>query len=209
MEDVLDLYAEPYDPQRPKVNFDETSKQLLADTRAPLPVQAGQPRRYDYTYEREGTRNLFLFCEPQTGWRHIAVTVQRTKVDFAHQMQCLVDERYPEAEVIRVVLDNLNTHKSASLYEAVAPAEARRLAKKLEFHYTPQHGSWLNMAEIEFSILARQCLDRRIPDEATLKQEVHAYQVRRNAEQATIDWRFSVSDARHKLHRLYPSPSLR
>jgi len=209
MEDVLDLYAEPYDPQRPKVNFDETSKQLLADTRAPLPVQAGQPRRYDYTYEREGTRNLFLFCEPQTGWRHIAVTVQRTKVDFAHQMQCLVDERYPEAEVIRVVLDNLNTHKSASLYEAFAPAEARRLAKKLEFHYTPQHGSWLNMAEIEFSILARQCLDRRIPDEATLKQEVHAYQVRRNAEQATIDWRFSVSDARHKLHRLYPSPSLR
>jgi hypothetical protein len=191
------------------VNFDETSKQLLADTRAPLPAHAGQPRRYDYTYEREGTRNLFMFCEPQTGWRHIAVTGRRTKVDFAHQMQWLVDERYPEAEVIRVVLDNLNTHKPASLYEAFAPEEARRLAKKLELHYTPKHGSWLNMAEIELSILARQCLDRRIPDEATLKQEVHAYQMRRNAEQATIDWRFSVSDARQKLQRLYPSPLMR
>lgn len=209
MEEVLDLYAEPYDPQRPKVNFDETSKQLLADTRAPLPAHAGQPRRYDYSYEREGTRNLFLFCEPQTGWRHIAVTARRTKVDFAHQMQWLVDEGYPKAEVIRVVLDNLNTHKPASLYEAFPPEEARRLVKKLEFHYTPKHGSWLNMAEIEFSILARQCLDRRIPDEATLKQEVHAYQVRRNAERATIDWRFSIRDARHKLRRLYPSPLLR
>lgn len=209
MEDVLDLYAEPYDPQRPTVTFDETSKQLLADTRAPLPAQAGQPCRYDYTYSREGTRNLFVFCDPQAGWRHIAVTAQRTKVDFAQQMQWLVDERYPEAEVIRVVLDNLNTHKPASLYEAFAPAEARRLAKKLDFHYTPKHGSWLNMAEIELSILARQCLDRRIPDEATLKQEVHAYQVRRNAAHATIDWQFSVSDARRKLHRLYPSPLLR
>jgi hypothetical protein len=209
MEDVLDLYAEPYDPKRPTVTFDETSKQLLADTRAPLPAQAGQPARYDYTYAREGTRNLFVFCEPRAGWRHIAVTEQRTKVDFAQQMQWLVDERYPKAEVIRVVLDNLNTHKPASLYEAFAPAEARRLVKRLEFHYTPKHGSWLNMAEIELSILARQCLDRRIPDEATLKQEVHAYQVRRNAEHATIDWRFSVSDARHKLYRLYPSPLLR
>jgi hypothetical protein len=209
MEDVLDLYAEPYDPKRPKVNFDESSKQLLADTRASLPAQAGHPRRYDYTYEREGTRNLFVFCEPQAGWRHIAVTVHRTKVDFAQQMQWLVDERYPEAEVIRVVLDNLNTHKPASLYEAFAPAEARRLAKKLEFHYTPKHGSWLNMAEIELSILARQCLDRRIADEASLKQEVQAYQVRRNAERATINWQFSVSDARHKLYRLYPSPLVR
>jgi len=209
MEDVLDLYAEPYDPKRPKVNFDETSKQLLADTRSPLPAQAGQPRRYDYAYEREGTRNLFMFCEPQAGWRHIAVTAQRTKVDFAQQMQWLVDARYPKAEVIRVVLDNLNTHKPASLYEAFAPVEARRLVKKLEFHYTPKHGSWLNMAEIELSILARQCLDRRIPDEATLKQEVHAYQVRRNAKHASIDWQFSVSDARRKLHRLYPSPLLR
>jgi hypothetical protein len=209
MEDVLDLYAEPYAPQRPKVTFDETSKQLLADTRAPLPARAGQPGRYDYSYEREGTRNLFLFCEPHTGWRHIAVTAQRTKVDFAHQMRWLVDERYPQAEVIRVVLANLNTHKPASLYEAFAPQEARRLAKKLEFHYTPKHGRWLNMAEIEFSILARQCLARRIPDDATLKHEVLAYQVRRNAERATIDWRFSLSDARTKLHRLYPSPLVR
>jgi hypothetical protein len=208
-EDVLDLYAEPYGPQRPKVNFDETSKQLIADKHEPLPAQGGQPRRYDYEYERGGTRNLFLFCEPQAGWRQITVTAQRTKVDCAHQMQWLVDERYPEAEVIRVVLDNLNTHKPASLYEAFAPAEARRLAKKLESHYTPKHGSWLNMAEIELSVLARQCLDRRIPDEATLKQAVQAYQARRNAEQATIDWRFSVSDARQKLQRLYPSTLMR
>ena len=209
MEDVLDLYAEPHDPQRPTVNFDETSKQLLADTRAPLPARAGQPRRYDYTYERAGTRNLFLFCEPQTGWRHIAVTEQRTKVDFARQMQWLVDERYPAAEVIRVVLDNLNTHRPASLYEAFAPEEARRLAKKLEFHYTPKPGRWLNMAEIELSILARQCLGRRIPDEATLKREVDADQERRKAAKAAIDWRFSVDDARQKLPRLYPSNLLR
>jgi transposase len=209
MEDVLDLYAEPYDPRRPRVNFDETSKQLLADKHQPLPARPDQPARYDYEYEREGTRNLFMFCEPQAGWRHIAVTAQRTKVDFARQMQWLVDERYPRAEVIRVVLDNLNTHKPASLYEAFAPAEARRIAKKLEFHYTPKHGSWLNMAEIELSILARQCLGRRIPDEATLKREVLAYQERRNAAQATIDWRFSVEDARQKLHRLYPSALLR
>jgi len=209
MEDVLDLYAEPYDAKRPKVNFDESSKQLLADTRSPLPAHSGQPRRYDYTYARDGTRNLFLFCEPQAGWRQITVTERRTKVDFAHQMKWLVDDRYPEADIIRLVVDNLNTHKAASLYEAFAPEEARRIAKKLEFHYTPKHGSWLNMAEIEFSVLSRQCLDRRIPDEATLRQEVHAYQVRRNAEQATIDWRFSVSDARQKLHRLYPSPLLR
>jgi hypothetical protein len=209
MEDVLDLYAEPYDPQRPKVNFDETSTQLLAETRPPLPAQPGQPTRSDYTYKRNGTRNVFLCCEPQAGWRQMTVTEHRTKVDFAHQMQWLVEERYPEAEKIRVVLDNLNTHKPASLYEAFAPEEARRIAKKLEFHYTPKHGSWLNMAEIELSLLARQCLARRIPDEATLRQEVRAHQERRNAEQATIDWRFSVEDARQKLHRLYPSALMR
>ena len=209
MEDVLDLYAEPSDPQRPTVTCDETSKQLLADTRAPLPAQAGQPVRYDYPYARGGTRNSFVFCEPRAGWRHIAVTAQRTKGDFAQQMQGSVDERYPKAEVIRVVLDNLNTPKPASLYDAFAPAEARRLVKRLEFHYTPKHGSGLNMAGIELSILARQCLDRRIPDEATLKQAVHAYQVRRNAAHATIDWRFSPSDARTKLYRLYPAPLVR
>ena len=205
MEDVLEVYAEPYDPARPKVNFDETNKQLIQETRQPLPAQPGQPQRYDDEYARNGTRNLFLFVEPQAGRRHVHVTEQRTKVDFAHEMQWLVDEGYPEAIVIRVVLDNLNTHKIASLYEAFEPAEARRIARKLELHYTPKHGSWLNMAEIELSVLQHQCLDRRIPDEATLKREIAAWEEQRNAEQATIDWRFSVTDARKKLKRLYPS----
>src|SRR5262245_14641433 len=180
MEDVLEVYAEPYDPSRPKVNFDETNKQLIQETRTPLPAQPGRAQRYDYEYERNGTRNLFLFVEPQTGWRHIEVTEQRTKRDFAHQMQWLVDEGYPEATVIRVVLDKLNTHKIASLYEACEPAEARRIARKLELHYPPKHGSWLNMAEIELSILQRQCLDRRIPDEATLKHAIAAWEPQRN-----------------------------
>ena len=207
MEDVLDLYATPYDPRRPKVNFDEKSKQLIEEKRLPLPAQTGQRERYDYEYKRNGTRNLFVCCEPQAGWRHIEVTRRRTHRDFAQQMKWLVEERYPGAEVIRVVLDNLNTHKIASLYEAFAPAEARRIARKLEFHPTPKHGSWLNMAEIELSILERQCLDRRIPDEEALKAEVAAYEARRNGEKATIDWRFTVDDARAKLKRLYPSPS--
>jgi hypothetical protein len=207
MEDVLDLYEEPYDPRRPKVNFDETSKQLIAEKREPVPTAPGQPARYDYEYQRNGTRNLFMLTEPQAGWRHIAVTAHRTMQDFAHQMHWLVDEAYPAATVIRVVLDNLNTHKPASLYETFAPAEARRLLKKLEFHYTPKHGSWLNMAEIELSILSRQCLDRRIPDDATLQREVTAYEDIRNAAKATITWRFTTTDARKKLHRLYPSTS--
>lgn len=207
MEDVLDLYAEPFDEKRPKVNFDETSKQLIAETRIGLEAKAGRVQRYDYEYQRNGTRNLFMICEPQAGWRHVAITERRTKVDFAHQMKWLVDVRYPEAEVIRVILDNLNTHKVASLYEAFEPAEARRIAKKLEFHPTPKHGSWLNMAEIELSILQRQCLDRRIGDKEILRREVGAYEQRRNAEQATIDWQFTVADARVKLHRLYPSRS--
>ncbi len=207
MEDVLELYAEPYDPKRPKVNFDETSKQLIAETHQPLPAQPGRSQRFDYEYEREGTRNLFLFIEPQAGFRHVNVTAQRTMIDFAHQMKWLVDEAYPEAEVIRVVLDNLNTHKAASLYEAFEPAEARRIVKKLEFHYTPKHGSWLNMAEIELSVLQRQCLARRIPDEEMLKREIAAWEAQRNRAQATIDWRFSVTDAREKLKRLYPSRS--
>jgi hypothetical protein len=208
MEDVLDLYAEPYDPQRPKVNFDETSKQLIKETHAPLPAEPGHPARYDYEYERNGTRNLFLFVEPQAGWRHVVVTEQRTMIDFAQQMKWLVEERYPQVDKIRVVLDNLNTHRPASLYEAFPPEEARRLLTKLEFHYTPKHGSWLNMAEIEFSVLQRQCLARRIPTEATLTRAVAAWETQRNAEQATIDWRFSSADARKKLQRLYPSPSL-
>ena len=207
MEDVLELYAEPYDARRPKVNFDETGKQLIKETRTPLPAQPGQPPRYDYEYEREGTRNLFLFIEPQAGFRHVTVTNRRTRIDFARQMKWLVDEAYPEAEVIRVVLDNLNTHKAASLYEAFAPEEARRIVKKLEFHYTPKHGSWLNMAEIELSVLQRQCLNRRLPDEATLVHEVGAWEKERNEKQATIDWRFSITDAREKLKRLYPSRS--
>ena len=205
MEDVLDLYAEPYDPMRPKVNFDETSKQLIKETRQELPARPGQPPRYDYEYERQGTRNLFLCIEPQAGWRHINVTEQRTMLDFAHQMKWLVEVAYPEAAVVRLVLDNLNTHRAASVYEAFAPEEARRIVKKLEFHYTPKHGSWLNMAEIELSVLQRQCLDRRIADETTLVHEIAAWEKERNEKQATIDWRFSVTDAREKLKRLYPS----
>ena len=205
MEDVLDLYEEPYDPTRPQVNFDETSKQWIAETRVPLPPKPGTLARYDYEYQRNGTCNLFMFCEPQAGWRHIAVTAQRTMLDFAEHMRWLVDEQYPDAKVIRVVLDNLNTHKPASLYEAFAPAEARRILKKLELHYTPKHGSWLNMAEIELSILQRQCLARRIPDEVMLTREITAYADARNAAHATITWRFTTTAAREKLHRLYPS----
>jgi DDE superfamily endonuclease len=205
MEDVLDLYAEPYDGRRPKVNFDEKSVQLIAEKRLPLPTQPGQVGRYDYEYERRGTANLFVFCEPQAGWRHITATTQRTMVDFAHQMKWLVDEQYPAAERIRVVLDQLNTHKPASLYEAFAPEEAGRIRRKLEFHFTPKHGSWLNMAEIELSILQRQCLARRLPDIATLTDHLTAYEERRNKERATIDWRFTTREARIKLHRLYPS----
>jgi hypothetical protein len=209
MEDVLAVYAEPYDPTRPKVNFDETNRQLLADVQPPLPAAPGQPQRYDAEYQRGGTRNLFIHVEPQAGWRHVAVTERRTKHDCAQQMRWLVDERYPDALRIRVVLDQLNTHSPASLYEAFPPAEARRLVEKLEFHYTPKHGSWLNMAEIELSVLQRPCLDRRIPDEATLIREVAAWEAQRNQEQATIAWRFSITDAREKLKRLYPSPSVR
>ena len=207
MEDVLDLYGEPYDPKRPNVCFDETSKQLVAETRSPIRPKPGRRERFDYEYQRIGTRNLFMLCEPMAGWRHVAVTERRTMVDFAHQMRWLVDEAYPEAEKIRVVLDNLNTHRPASLYQAFQPAEARRVLKRLEFHYTPKHGSWLNMAEIEFSVFSKQCLDRRIGDEEILKREIAALEAQRNQAQATIDWRFSTGDARVKLHHLYPSVS--
>lgn len=209
MEDVLAVSATSYDPRYPKVNFDETNRQLLAEVYPPLPAAPGQPQRYDAEYKREGTRNLFIHVEPQAGWRHVEVTARRTKRDFAQQMQWLVDERYPDATRIRVVLDQLNTPGPASLYEAFAPAAARRLVEKLEFHYTPKHGSWLNRAEIELSVLQRQCLDRRIPDEATLIREVAAWEAQRNQEHATIDWRFSITDAREKLKRLYPLPSVR
>jgi hypothetical protein len=205
MEDVLDLYAEPYDPARPSVNFDETSKQLVAETRIPLPMEPGKPERIDYEYERRGTANLFLVTEPLSGWRHVDVTDRRTKHDFAQQMRELVDRHFPAADRIRVVLDNLNTHTPAALYEAFSPDEARRILRKLEFHYTPVHGSWLNMAELEFSMLSRQCLNRRIGDRDTLVTEVAAWEAARNRQRATIHWQFTVDDARRKLHRLYPS----
>ena len=205
MEDVLDLYAEAYDRAHPTVCFDETSKQLIAETRIPLPMAPGKPERVDYEYERKGTANLFLVTEPRTGWRHVDVTDRRTKHDFARQMRDLVDRHFPNAERIRVVLDNLNTHTRSALYEAFPPAEARRLLRKLEFHYTPVHGSWLNMAEIEFSLLARQCLNRRSGDRDTLVTEIAAWENARNEQRASIRWQFTVDDARHKLHRLYPS----
>ena len=204
MEDVLDLYAEPYDPARPVVCFDETSTQLLADTRPPIPAKPGRPRREDYEYVRGGTRNLFLTCEPLAGWRHVAVTERRTTQDFAHQMRWLVDEAYPDVPEIRVVLDNLNTHRTASLYQTFPAEEARRIAKRLEFHYTPKHGSWLNMAEIEFSIFSRGCLGQPLPDEESLCLEVLALEEERNQALARINWRFGIQDARAKLHRLYP-----
>ena len=187
------------------VCFDETSTQLLGETRPALPPRPGLPLRQDYEYRREGTRNLFLACEPLAGWREVAVTERRTMRDFAHQMRWLVDEAYPEIPVVRVVLDNLNTHRMASLYEAFPAAEARRIAQRLEFHYTPKHGSWLNMAEIEFSVLSRSCLRQRLPDEDALRRETLALVQERNAAQATINWRFNTRDARTKLHRLYPS----
>ncbi len=207
MEDVLDLYAEPYDAQRPVVCFDESSTQLLAETREPLPAKPGRPRREDYEYVRAGTRNLFLACEPKAGWRHVAITQQRTMQDFAHQMRWLVDEAYPDVPVVRVVLDNLNTHREASLYEAFPAPEARRMAKRLEFHYMPKHGSWLNMAEMEFSVLARACLRGRNPDEESLEKAVNANVSERNAAAAPINWRFTAKDARRKLSRLYPCHS--
>ena len=195
----------PYDPQRPVVCFDETSTQLLSETRPALPAQPERPRRQGYEYRREGTRNLFLACcEPLAGWRHVAVTQRRTMQDFAHQMRWLVYEAYPEVGVVRVVLDNLNTHRMASLYETFPAPEARRIAQRLEFHYTPKHGSWLNMAEIEFSVLSRCCLRQRLPGEDALQREVQSLVAERNAAQAIINWRFNTPDARTKLHRLYP-----
>jgi len=204
MEDVLDVYERPYDPHRPVVCFDETSKQLIEETRLPIPAVPGHRERYDYEHKRNGTRNLFMFFEPLRGWRHLEVTERRTAVDFAHQMKWLVDRVYPHAEVICVVLDNLNTHNIASLYKTFEPPEARRIARRLEFHHTPKHGSWLDMAEIEFSVFARQCLNRRIPDELTLKRECAALELERNIVHASVNWQFTSRDARTKLKSLYP-----
>jgi len=205
MEDVLDVYHRPYDPAHPVVCMDETSTQLLRDVVTPLPPAPGRPARADYEYERGGVVSLFLFCEPLQARRWVDVQEHRTRTDWAHQIRDLVDIRYPGAERIVLVMDNLNIHSPASLYEAFAPAEAKRLADKLEIHHTPKHGSWLNMAEIELSVLSRQCLDRRIPDEATLKEEVATWQAWRDRTGGTVDWRFTTADARIKLKRLYPS----
>lgn len=207
MEDVLDVYARPYDPKRPQVCFDELPVQLIAETRRPLPPTPGQPERFDYEYKRNGTRNLFVFFQPLAGWRHILITEHRTKVDYAQAIRYLVDELFPEAEVVVIVGDNLNTHTPAALYEAFEPAEAKRILDRLEFHYTPKHGSWLNMVEIELSVLSDQCLDKRIPDGESLEREIRAWQVERNKQRATVNWRFSSSDARVKLERLYPNLS--
>jgi len=207
MEDLLDLYAEEFDPLRPVVCFDELPYQLVAETCLPLPLQPGKPLRYDYEYRRNGTCNLFMFFQPLASWRHVEVTEQRTKRDFAYRMKDLVDVHFPEAEVIRVVLDNLNTHSPAALYEVFEPQEARRIVRKLEFHYTPKHGSWLNMAEIEISVLERQCLDRRLAEVPIVRSEVAAWETLRNNQHATVDWRFTTTKARSKLEFLYPSKS--
>lgn len=204
MEDVLDLYAEPFKTRYPMICFDERPVQLIADVYDPLPMQVGQPRRYDYEYKRNGTCNLFIMCQPLAGWRSVKATARRTKIDFALCMQELVDVHFPQADIIRVVLDNLNTHTPGALYEAFSPQEARRILRKLEFHYTPKHGSWLNMAEIEISILSRQCLKQRIASLDNLQPLVHDWTLRRNAKKATINWCFDVTKARTKLAHLYP-----
>ncbi len=205
MEDVLAVYTRPYNPRYPQVCLDEISKQLLAEVVSPLPLAPGQPVREDYEYARGGTANLFIVCEPLRGWRHLTGTARRTKVDWAHCVKELVDVHYPDAEKIVLVMDNLNTHTPASLYEAFAPAEAKRLTDRLEIHYTPKHGSWLNIAEIELSVLGRQCLDRRIADTARLMREVAAWEDGRNGADAVVNWRFTMADARISLKHLYPS----
>ena len=205
MEDLLDLYHKPYDPMHPVVCFDEATQQLIAEKRAALPLKPGQLRRYDYEYERLGTANIFMFSEPLAGWRHVKVTAQRTLIDYAHCMKYLVDERYPAVEIVHVVQDNLNTHTPASLYKAFPPEEAHRILQRLEFHYTPKHGSWLNIAEIELSVLGSQCLNRRIANQELLIEETTAWNADRNENAKVVDWQFTTEDARIKLKRLYPS----
>jgi transposase len=206
MEDVLDLYAEAPDPRRPVVCFDETPRQLIGETRVPIPAEPGTPRRIDYEYVRHGTANVFMFVDVHRPWRHAKVTDQRTCVDFAECMRDLVDEHYADADRIRVVLDNLSAHSAAALYQAFAPAEARRILSRLELHFTPKHASWLNMVEIEIGVMITQCLHRRIPDKATLMTEIAAWERQRNAHAARINWMFTVDRAREKLGRLYPRP---
>jgi hypothetical protein len=208
MEDVIEVYHRPYDEKRPVVCLDEGGKQLLGEVRPPLPARPGSAAKEDSEYERNGVANLFLAVEPLAGKRLVQATARRTAVDFARFLKRLLGEVYVDAELVVLVTDNLNTHTPASLYEAFEPEEARQLAARIEWHYTPKHGSWLNVAECELSALARQCLDRRIPDRATLEREVAAWQERRNAQQVKIDWQFTTADARIKLKKLYPTVQL-
>jgi len=208
MEDVLELYAAPPDPLCPVVCFDETPRQLIGESRVPIRAEPGKPRRSDYEYVRNGTANVFMFVDVNRPWRHAKVTDQRTCLDFAECMRDLVDDHYPEAKRIRVVLDNLSTHSAAALYQAFEPAEARRILSRIEFHFTPKHASWLNMVEIEIGVMVDQCLDRRIPDKATLIRQIAAWERRRNAEKASIDWVFTVDRARQKLGHAYPQPAI-
>jgi transposase len=208
MEDVIEVYHRPRDPECPVVCVDEGGKQLVGDVREPLPVRVGSPAKEDYEYVRNGVANLFLAFEPLAGRRVVEVTPRRAAVDFARFLRHLLDVVYPSARKVVLVTDNLNTHGTGSLYEAFDPAEARRLAERIEWHYTPKHGSWLNMAEIELSVLARQCLDRRIPDRKVLAREVAAWEARRNAAGVRADWQFTTADARVKLKRLYPTIQL-
>jgi hypothetical protein len=205
MEDILEVYQRPYDPHRPLVCLDETSKQLIAETRVPIAAKPGQPGRHDYEYRRNGTANLFMMFAPLEGWRHVKVTDRHTALDYAQVLKELSDTHFPGSEKIVLVQDNLNTHKPASLYEAFPPAEARRLVERFEWHYTPKHGSWLDMAESELGILSSQCLDRRIPDQQVLKDEVGAWVADRNSKHAKANWQFTTADARVKLRRSYPA----
>ena len=204
MEDVLEVYQRPHDPRRPLVCLDETSKQLIKETRTPIAPKPGQPARHDYEYERNGVANLFMMFAPLEGWRSVKVTDRRAAVDYAHVLKDLSDTHFPEAERIVLVQDNLSTHTTAALYEAFPAAEARRLVERFEWHYTPKHGSWLDMAESELAVLSTQCLDRRVPDKETLIEEVDAWQERRNTHQTKANWQFTTTDARVKLARLYP-----
>lgn len=208
MEDILELYCLPYDPNIPLVCMDEQPRQLIKETRTALPAMPGKPRRVDYEYERNGTAALFMFVEPLGAWRHVDVRERRTALDWAHEIRELLEVHYPHAPLVRLVCDNLNTHKIASLYEAFEPAQARVLAKRLEIHYTPKHGSWLNIAEVELSALSGQCLSRRIPDMDTLRHETQAWEQKRNARQKGVDWQFTTHDARIKLKHLYPQMQL-
>jgi DDE superfamily endonuclease len=205
MEDVLDVYHRPYDGKKPVVCLDEASKQLVGETVQPLPPEPGQPERFDYEYVRNGTANLFMLSEPLAGWRHVMVTDRRTAKDFAEAVRWLAEDVYPEAERIVLVMDNLNTHKLASLYEAFPPEQARRIAERIDVHHTPKHGSWLNVAEIELSVLARQCLDRRIESVEALLTQLEPWEVERNDRAVGVNWQFTTADARIKLKRLYPA----